>query len=138
MAVPAHDERDLAFAQKFNLAVKEVVVDGCLINSGTYNGLTSQQAIKQMIADFPQVARRSINYKLRDWLISRQRYWGAPIPVVYDPEGKAHLVKEEHLPWLLPDDVDFKPTGESPLKSSQEFKARVEKKTLWQKAGTPE
>lgn len=136
MAVPAHDERDLAFAKKFNLAVKEVVVDGCLINSGDYDGLTSQQAVKQMVADFPQVARRSINYKLRDWLISRQRYWGAPIPVVYDPQGQAHLVKEEHLPWLLPDDVDFKPTGESPLKSSREFKARVEK--LYGAGWTPE
>lgn len=136
MAVPAHDERDLAFAKRFNLAVKEVVVDGCLTNSGTYNGLTSQQAVKQMIADFPQVARLSINYKLRDWLISRQRYWGAPIPIVYDPEGQAHLVKEEHLPWLLPDDVDFKPTGESPLKSSREFKARVEK--LYGAGWTPE
>ena len=136
MAVPAHDERDLAFAKKFNLAVKEVVVDGCLVNSGAYDGLTSQQAVKQMIADFPELARSSVNYKLRDWLISRQRYWGAPIPVVYDPEGKAHLVKEEHLPWLLPDDVDFKPTGESPLKSSKEFKARVEK--LYGQGWTPE
>lgn len=136
MAVPAHDERDLAFARKFNLAVIDVVTDGCLINSGNYDGLTSQQAIDKMLLDFPQVARLSINYKLRDWLISRQRYWGAPIPVVYDPQGQAHLVKEEHLPWLLPDDVDFKPTGESPLKSSKEFKARVEQ--LYGEGWTPE
>lgn len=127
MAVPAHDERDLAFAKKFNLAVKEVVADGHLINSGEFSGLSSQEAIKKLLAAFPDCARLSINYRLRDWLISRQRYWGAPIPVVYDPQGQAHLVKEEHLPWLLPDDVDFKPTGESPLKSSKEFKARVEK-----------
>lgn len=136
MAVPAHDERDLAFALKFGLAVKEVVVDGKLVNSAEYNGLTSQEAIKKMLAAHPDFARSSINYKLRDWLISRQRYWGAPIPVVYDPEGKAHLVKEEHLPWLLPDDVDFNPTGESPLRSSKEFKARVEK--LYGKGWTPE
>ncbi len=136
MAVPAHDERDMAFAQKFNLTIKEVVVDGHLINSGEFTGLEVREAVSKMIAAKPDVSRSSVNYKLRDWLISRQRYWGAPIPVVYDPEGKAHLVKEEHLPWLLADDVDFKPTGESPLKSSEEFKARVEK--LYGAGWTPE
>lgn len=136
MAVPAHDERDLAFAKKFNLKVKEVVADGKLINSGKFDGLSSSEAVKKMLATYPEFSRLSINYRLRDWLISRQRYWGAPIPVVYDPEGKAHLVKEEHLPWVLPDDVDFKPTGESPLRSSKEFKARVEK--LYGKGWTPE
>ncbi|KUK79788.1 MAG: Leucine--tRNA ligase, partial [Microgenomates bacterium 39_7] len=63
---------------------------------------------------------------LRDWLISRQRYWGAPIPVIYDPEGEPHLVKDKDLPWLLPEDVDFKPTGESPLVSSQELQQRTQ------------
>jgi len=136
MAVPAHDERDLAFAQKFGLLVKEVVVDGRLVNSAEFDGLISSAAIEKMLASHPKVARRSVNYKLRDWLISRQRYWGAPIPIVYDPAGQAHLVKAEHLPWLLPNDVDFKPTGESPLRSSVEFKARVEK--LYGKGWTPE
>ena len=137
MGVPAHDQRDLAFAQKFKLPVVEVVDDqGKVINSGEFNGLTSQQAVKAMLAKLPDVARASTNYKLRDWLISRQRYWGTPIPIVYDPEGQAHPVKEEHLPWLLPTDVDFKPTGESPLRSSQEFKERVER--LYGPGWTPE
>ena len=68
-----------------------------------------------------------VNYRLRDWSIGRQRYWGAPIPIVYDPEGKAHAIPEEHLPWMLPTDVEFKPTGESPLTHSKEFIARTEK-----------
>jgi leucyl-tRNA synthetase len=136
MAVPAHDERDLAFAEKFNLKVKEVIADGKLINSAEFSGLSTAEAVQKLLAARPEIARRSINYRLRDWLISRQRYWGAPIPVVYDPTGKAHLVKEEHLPWALPDDVDFKPIGESPLRSSKEFKARVEK--LYGAGWTPE
>jgi len=71
--------------------------------------------------------KRVTTYRLRDWLISRQRYWGAPIPVVYDPEGKPHPIPEEHLPWLLPTDVEFRPTGKSPLTDSKEFIARTEK-----------
>lgn len=157
MAVPAHDERDFAFASKFGLAVRAVVKDpqlsaedwakveagqqywpakGVLVNSGEFNGLESKAARQAMIAKLPELARLTTNYRLRDWLISRQRYWGAPIPVVYDPAGKAHPVKEEHLPWTLPTDVDFKPTGESPLKSSQEFKERVER--LYGPGWTPE
>lgn len=157
MAVPAHDERDFAFAKKFSLAIKAVVRDpaipdeewqqvasgesclaahGFLVNSGKYTKLSTEDAIAAMLQDHPEFARKTVNYKLRDWLISRQRYWGAPIPIVYDPEGQPHPVKEEHLPWLLPEDVDFKPTGESPLRSSKEFKARVEK--LYGKGWTPE
>jgi leucyl-tRNA synthetase len=79
---------------------------------------------------------RTINYRLRDWLVSRQRYWGCPIPIVYDPEGNAHLVPAEHLPWLLPEDVDFKPTGKSPLASSNELRARVKK--IFGEGWTPE
>ncbi len=153
MAVPAHDERDWAFAQKHGLPVVEVIqpgngggVDasvaaeagergergeiftdyGVLIASGVYSGLTSQTAIERILADFPDQTHPETNYRLRDWLISRQRYWGAPIPIVYDPEGQPHPVKEEHLPWILPTDVDFQPTGESPLKSSEEFIRRTE------------
>ncbi len=75
-------------------------------------------------------------YRLRDWSVGRQRYWGVPIPIVYDPKGKAHAVPEEHLPWLLPGDVDFKPTGEAPLSKSKELKERTEK--IFGKDWTPE
>ncbi len=139
MGVPAHDERDFAFAGKHGLPVIRVIDGGpeaegqeCytgygkLINSGDFDGLTSDEAMKAIPQSF-EVINLETNYRLRDWLISRQRYWGAPIPVVYDPEGNAHPVKEEHLPWLLPTDVDFKPTGESPLKSSKEFIERTER-----------
>ena len=73
------------------------------------------------------MAKSKITFKLRDWLVSRQRYWGAPIPIVYDPEGKPHVVPEEHLPWMLPTDVEFKPTGVSPLSQSKELQERVER-----------
>jgi len=141
MGVPAHDERDKAFAKKFGIEMREVVGGkgteyGTLVNSGDYDGLTSEAAMDAIPAAFPDVMKKTTTYKLRDWLISRQRYWGAPIPVVYDPEGKAHPVKEEHLPWLLPTDVDFKPTGESPLKSSKEFVERTER--LYGKGWRPE
>lgn len=137
MGVPAHDERDEAFAKKHQLPIVPVIDEhNCLINSGDFSGLTSAEAKQQLPIKFTQFMRPTVNYKLRDWLISRQRYWGAPIPVVYDPEGKAYPVKEEHLPWLLPEDVDFKPTGESPLKSSKEFVERTER--LYGKGWRPE
>lgn len=158
MGVPAHDERDFAFAKKHGLPIRQVVAysdvelnqavaagecahegDGVLINSGDFDGQSAWGEGKRAMAAWmveAGFARWQTTYKLRDWLISRQRYWGAPIPVVYDPAGQPHLVKEEHLPWLLPEDVDFKPTGESPLKSSVEFKARVER--LYGKGWTPE
>lgn len=158
MGVPAHDQRDFDFAKKYQLPIKQVVSysdaklnaqvatgelsfegEGKLINSGVFDGQDAWGEGKQKMAEWmidQGFAQWQTTYKLRDWLISRQRYWGAPIPVVYDPQGQAHLVKEEHLPWLLPEDVDFKPTGESPLRSSKEFQARVEK--LYGKGWTPE
>ena len=80
--------------------------------------------------------RMTNTYRLRDWSIGRQRYWGVPIPIVYDPEGKAHAVPKEHLPWRLPEDVDFKPTGEAPLAKSAELKKRTEE--IFGKGWTPE
>ncbi len=98
---------------------------GTLVHSGEFTGLMSEDA-KKKITEFvggTWVTR----FKLRDWLISRQRYWGAPIPIVYDPEGKPHPIPEEHLPWMLPTDVEFKPTGTSPLGASKELLERTEK-----------
>ena len=120
MAVPAHDERDLEFAKKFKLPI----VDRPLVDGKEITQKVGGRMVKM--------------YKLRDWLISRQRYWGAPIPIVYDPEGKAHPIPEEHLPWLLPTDVDWfsavggsasggKPTGISPLSQSKELLGRTER-----------
>ncbi len=134
MAVPAHDERDFAFAAKFALPVVEVVpgegilprsAEGSLINSGEFDGMNSEAA---KIAITEKVGGRMTNtYRLRDWSIGRQRYWGVPIPIVYDPEGKAHAIPKEHLPWILPEDVDFTPTGVPPLSKSVELKERTER-----------
>jgi len=111
---------------------------GRAINSGFLNGLDVEEAKKRMIAwlEDEGKGRAKTTFRLRDWLISRQRYWGAPIPIVYDPEGKPHPVPEKHLPWLLPTDVAFKPTGKSPLTESKEFIERTEK--LFGKGWTPE
>ncbi len=111
---------------------------GQIINSDFLNGLDVEQAKKKMVQwlEKNKKGKAIINYRLRDWLVSRQRYWGAPIPIVYDPKGQPHPVPEEHLPWLLPTDVEFKPTGESPLRHSKEFKSRTEK--IFGKGWTPE
>lgn len=148
MGVPAHDQRDHAFAIKYGLPIRSILEndqndpqgvsaeEGILINSGQFTGLTSLEARKKISQEFSGQIKPATAYKLRDWLISRQRYWGAPIPIVYDPQGNPHLIKEDHLPWLLPTDVDFKPTGESPLKSSKEFRERTER--LYGKGWRPE
>lgn len=107
---------------------------GHLVNSDKFNGLESEEA-KIKITKFVG-GKIKTTYKLRDWLISRQRYWGAPIPIVYDPEGRAHAIPEEHLPWLLPTDVEFKPKGTSPLGSSKELLERTEK--IFGKGWVPE
>ncbi|MBL7045921.1 MAG: leucine--tRNA ligase [Parcubacteria group bacterium] len=133
MAVPAHDERDWEFAQKFNIDAVGVIEaekmpytgSGILVNSGEFNGTYSEDA-KEGIVEFVG-GKMTSNYKLRDWLVSRQRYWGAPIPIVYDPNGNPHKVPEEHLPWLLPQDVTFDVKGKSPLATSKELVARTEK-----------
>jgi leucyl-tRNA synthetase len=152
MCVPAHDERDYQFATIHKLPIKTVIepdVDdassqnrpqsstnkqtytgkGRLVNSGSYTGLSSDQAVELLIRDLEskKIGKAVTTYRLRDWLVSRQRYWGAPIPIVYDPEGRAHPVKEEHLPLLLPEDVDFLPGGESPIARSLEYRQRAEK-----------
>lgn len=143
MAVPAHDERDFAFAKKYNLPVVEVIGgegevpytgSGPLINSGEFDGLASDEAKESIVK---KVGGRMANtYRLRDWSIGRQRYWGVPIPIVYDLHGQPHVVPKEYLPWLLPTDVDFTPTGEPPLAKSAELKERTEK--LFGEGWTPE
>jgi len=138
MAVPAHDTRDFAFAQKYNLPIRVVIAPpdwqgeelkeayiepGTMANSAQFNGLSSTQGI-EAICDFLQqkgYGGRAISYRLRDWLISRQRYWGAPIPMIYCPTCGIVPVPEKDLPVLLPEDADFKPTGESPLKYVDKF-----------------
>ncbi|MDD3656444.1 MAG: leucine--tRNA ligase [Atribacterota bacterium] len=140
MGVPAHDQRDFEFARKYNLPVRVVIQpenshlldnsiqeafdqEGIMINSGRFNGLPSHKGREMIIKYLEEkgFGKREINYRLRDWLISRQRYWGAPIPIVYCPKCGMIPVPEKDLPVYLPDDVDFKPTGLSPLLSSKQF-----------------
>jgi leucyl-tRNA synthetase len=140
MAVPAHDQRDLEFARKYNLPVRVVIQpenfqltadnlveaydqEGIMVNSGQFNGLPSSKAKEMIIAYLEErgLGKREINYRLRDWLISRQRYWGAPIPIIHCPDCGMVPVPENDLPVYLPSDVDFKPTGLSPLQSSSQF-----------------
>lgn len=143
MAVPAHDERDHEFAQKHLLEIREVISGegdlpraetGTLVNSGEFSGLTSEEAQEKITAAVG--GEMKVTYRLRDWLVSRQRYWGAPIPIVYDPEGRPHPVPEKHLPWELPTDVDYQPHGTAPLGSSQKLKERTEQ--IFGKGWAPE
>jgi leucyl-tRNA synthetase len=138
MAVPAHDERDLEFARKFKLPVRTVIAppgwtgeelteayteSGTMVNSGDFNGLSSEQGYKAICALLEEkgLGKPTVVYRLRDWLISRQRYWGAPIPIVYCDKCGTVPVAEKDLPVLLPPDAEFRPTGESPLKYCQSF-----------------
>ena len=140
MAVPAHDERDFAFAKKFDLPIRQVVApsygqhditlkayvgDGTAMNSGIANGLPQEAAKDRIITALEEqgAAYRSTQYKLRDWLFSRQRYWGEPFPIVLDAEGDAHAIDAGELPLTLPPMADFKPTGtpEPPLSKATEW-----------------
>ncbi|MDZ7726324.1 MAG: leucine--tRNA ligase [Candidatus Campbellbacteria bacterium] len=143
MAVPAHDERDHQFAEKMNLPIVEVVSGegdlprsepGVLINSGEFDGFSNAEARSKITEAFGGEIKTT--YKLRDWLVSRQRYWGAPIPIVYDPEGNPHPIPEKYLPWELPTDVDYQPKGTAPLGSSEELKKRTEE--IFGEGWTPE
>lgn len=136
MAVPAHDERDFAFARTFHLPVKIVIqpqgfellrsedmtaavpASGMMVNSGLLSGTSAQDSFRRAIDYIQQlgVGKPATNYRLRDWLISRQRYWGTPIPILYCSKCGIVPVPEDQLPITLPDDVEWKPTGESPLK----------------------
>ncbi|MBP7061173.1 MAG: leucine--tRNA ligase, partial [Candidatus Moranbacteria bacterium] len=136
MGVPAHDERDFVFAKKYQLEIIEVIEgkepqieekpftdDGTLVASKEFTGLTSEEAREKMVAWLKKekLGKKVVNYRLRDWLISRQRYWGAPIPIIYCDTCGTVPVPEKDLPVKLPTDVDFRPTGESPLVSSKSF-----------------
>ncbi len=136
MAVPAHDERDWAFAKKFDLPIRRVVQndepddqcahgEGTMINSGEYDGLETSEAREKIVADLARkgIGSERINYKIRDWLISRQRYWGAPIPMIHCEKCGSVPVPEDQLPVVLPDMQSFEPSGDgrSPLARVEEF-----------------
>ena len=136
MAVPAHDERDFAFAEKFNLPINRVIEakdgsettlpfceHGILVNSGEFDGLTTAEAKEKIVEKLASMGlgEKKVNFRLRDWLVSRQRYWGAPIPVVYCDECGIVPVPESQLPVELPYDVEFAPDGKSPLAKSESF-----------------
>ncbi len=138
MAVPAHDERDFAFAQKYKLPVPVVIAPpdwdgqplqaayiepGKMVNSGRFDGTPSVEGIEAVSKYLEEKGwgKRTVSYRIRDWSISRQRYWGAPIPMVYCDKCGVVPVPERDLPVLLPEDAEFRPTGESPLKYNEQF-----------------
>ncbi len=140
MAVPAHDQRDFDFAKMFDLEIIPVVdsedpeidvndlkeafaAEGTMINSEQFNGMNNREAIPKMIEWLNEqgIGDKTVNYKLRDWLISRQRYWGTPIPMIYCDDCGWVPEKEENLPVLLPTDVEFTGKGESPIATSKSF-----------------
>jgi leucyl-tRNA synthetase len=139
MAVPAHDERDFEFAKKYGIPIRTVIAppdwngeeleeaytgEGPMVNSDGFDGMPSVEGMTAVTAWLKErrVGRAAVTYRLRDWLISRQRYWGTPIPIIYCPEHGAVPVPEEDLPVLLPEDAEFTPTGESPLKLHEGFR----------------
>lgn len=139
MGVPAHDQRDFDFAKKYHLPIVPVIrptdselpvemteafpAEGVMVNSGKYDGLENLEATAKMLEDFANegFAEKKVNFRLRDWLISRQRYWGAPIPIVYCDDCGTVPIPEKDLPVLLPTDVKFTGQGESPLATSPTF-----------------
>jgi leucyl-tRNA synthetase len=140
MGVPAHDQRDFEFARAHDVPIRVVVQpegeqrdaatmteaydhEGVMLNSGPFDGARSPASIAQVAAWLEEQGkgRPAVTYRLRDWLISRQRYWGAPIPIVHCPEHGEVAVPDDQLPVLLPDDVDFRPGGESPLARHEGF-----------------
>jgi len=137
MAVPGEDQRDWDFAVAYGLPIVRTVAppegwegeaftgDGAAINSEWLDGLAKDEAVAKAIEwlEAQEIGKRTVNYRLRDWLLSRQRFWGCPIPVVYCPEHGAVAVPDDQLPVLAPDDVEFRPTGESPLKFHEGFLA---------------
>lgn len=140
MAVPAHDKRDYEFAQKYDLEILRVVKnstpddecsheEGLMINSGEYDGMVSSEAREKIIADLTQkdVAVEKTNYKMRDWSVSRQRYWGAPIPIIYCKDCGPQLVPDDQLPVILPELDDFQPSGDG--------KSALARATDWLKVG---
>ena len=134
MAVPAHDGRDYDFAKKYNLDIIPVIAggenddlpyidDGEMINSDKYNGIYAADAIKKISDDLQKlnISEKTVNYRLRDWLISRQRYWGTPIPMIHCDKCGYVPEKEENLPVILPEDIEFTGKGESPINNSESF-----------------
>lgn len=139
MAVPAHDERDFAFAEKFDLPIVKVVEkpensedadrcyhgEGVLANSGQFSGMESSEAREQIAAwlESQGIGRPKVTYRMRDWLISRQRYWGCPIPIAYDKHGQPHPIPEDQLPVVIPEVQDYQPdnTGRSALAKAKDW-----------------
>ncbi len=140
MAVPAHDQRDFEFARKYSLPIRVVIqpegvtldpdamteayeAEGLMVNSGPFSGMSNRRGITAVIKYLQErgLGEGRVNYRLRDWLISRQRYWGAPIPIVYCDKCGVVPVPDEDLPVMLPMDVAFKPTGRSPLEDHADF-----------------
>jgi leucyl-tRNA synthetase len=138
MGVPAHDSRDFIFAQKYNLPIRIVIApiewngqdvseayigEGFMTNSGAYDGMTNEEGKTAIAIDLEKKdwGSRTVSFRIRDWLISRQRYWGTPIPMVYCDSCGVVPVPEADLPVLLPQDADFTPTGESPLAANEDF-----------------
>ena len=139
MGVPAHDERDFEFAEKFDLPIRKVIEkpenstdddkcyhgEGVLVNSGEFNDVRSEDAREQIAAWLEErgIGKPQVTYKMRDWLISRQRYWGCPIPIAYDKDGNPHAIPEDQLPVIIPEVKDYKPdnSGHSALAKCKDW-----------------